>query len=301
MAIGEPALRQTPITRLAWKFSRNLATTEDSQELMAADRRAEIATAMRQDSGFARLVRAYSDELPSLGPATASARFLFVIDQFEELFHPNNRHNLDAKALVEAVIDHFFNPHERCYVVLTMRSEYLTDCAGYLELPDVLNKSCFFVRRLDRAEMRDAIVQPTRYVLRLLQRQLSREGPGLPHNTTFDESVLERVLEDARKISDDPDHLPLLQHLLVRMWEAACAREFVREGVPERITWDDLRRAATGAPTPATSGINAPGAQDEIDDATNVLRASLENWAEFMYLRSALPEREWLDSLLRIR
>ena len=32
--------------------------------------------------------------------------------------------------MVERVIDHFFNPHPRAYVVLTMRSEHLNDCAA---------------------------------------------------------------------------------------------------------------------------------------------------------------------------
>ena len=53
--------------------------------------------------------------------------------------------------------DHFFQPHPRCHVVLTMRSEHLNDCAGYLELPDAINEAAYLVRRLDERELGDTI------------------------------------------------------------------------------------------------------------------------------------------------
>ena len=303
---------QTPVTRLAWKFSEMLEAADDvlkkriaagkvaqpnehiDQKLEAARRRAEIATVFGQGAGFARLVNAYSDELPTRGPAPKNARFLFVIDQFEELFHPNNCSNNDAEILIEAVIDHFFNPHPRCYVILTMRSEHLADCAGYLELPDAINKSFYLVRRLDDSELRDAIVGPAKYFLRLLQRRGAVEGSTLLDDILFNEPVIQRLLTDVAKITNDTDHLPLLQHILARTWEAACEREGVdgERQIPEQILWADLERAVE----PRSQ--QAPGWLHE-QDSVNTLRSSLENWAEAMYLDRSPERQARIDVVLR--
>ena len=89
--VSTALVAQTPITRLAWKFSQSLEAPAASKETgdagdAATARRAEIAAVFRQGAGFSRLVDNYFDELPALGPAREGARFLFVIDQFEELF-----------------------------------------------------------------------------------------------------------------------------------------------------------------------------------------------------------------------
>lgn len=281
---------QTPITRLAWKFSQLLAPTGSLDG--DAQRRAEIADVFRQEAGFSRLVKAYSEELPACGPENENARFLFVIDQFEELFHPNNRDNADASILIEAVIDHFFNPHPRCYVVLTMRSEHLADCAGYLELPDAINKSSYLVRRLDERELREAIVGPAKVYLRLLQRRAA-PGTSLPDDVEFDADVIARLLVDVKRISSDADHLPLLQHLLARIWETACHREGRPcDQVPARLTWADLERAV--APRSAQPGgwLRDPG-------AANTLRLSLENQAEAVYRQRDAEQRAQIDVVLR--
>ena len=301
--IGAPisAPIYTPITRLAWKFAKLLqpATSPEKE----ATRLADIAAVFRQEAGFARLVDTYADEmLVRPGPAAESVRLLFVLDQFEELFHPTNQGVEDARLMVERVIDHFFNPHPRCFVVLTMRSEHLNDCAGYLELPDAINKASYLVRRLDEQELQEAIVGPAQRFLRLLQRRERAGAQPLPAAVEFDPLVVERLLRDVSAITQDPDHLPLLQHLLARLWEAAMQREAVVDGVPARIEPADLRCAVMalqpGATAPATD--SATGAVSmPFNDATNVLRASLENWAEAIYLRHPEPQRVRLDEVLR--
>lgn len=290
---------QTPITRLAWKFSQLLAPPDASAPAgadepdAAALRRAEIATVFRQGAGFSRLVDNYFDELPPLGPARERARFLFVVDQFEELFHPNNRGLADAKILVEAVIDHFFNPNPRCFVILTMRSEHLADCAGFLELPDAINKSSYLVRRLDDAELREAIVGPAKVFLRL-QRRGAADGQRLPEDIVFDEPVIRRLLADVALITGDADHLPLLQHVLARVWEAASARNAADGALqlPARIVWSDLERAVDPGPVRAPGWLAA-------QPAVNTLRSSLENCAEAVYRERPPERRAQIDQVLR--
>lgn len=317
--IGEASVpaNQTPITRLAWKFSQQLQPAElsvrrrlekagkidDTNPLDAEQedvRRLDgIAKIFRQGAGFARLIDAYTEDLPAAGPDRENARFLFVIDQFEELFHPNNKGNEDTRILIEAVIDHFFSPHPRCFVILTMRSEHLADCAGYLELPDAINESVYLVRRPDEGELREAIAGPAKVFLRMLQRGDS--NPALPDEIIFDDAVIARLLNDVERIADDPDHLPLLQHLLARIWEVASARCGVdgEHGVPNEIQWGDLERAVD--PTSREAGWL--GQQEDTakpgGKLLNTLLASLENWAKATYEGKSDDDRKYLDFVLR--
>ena len=302
---------QTPITRLAWKFSqqleaahvvlaKNIAAGRNSvpeepiePEAEAAHRRADIENVFRQSAGFARLVDSYFDELRYLGPELKNARFLFVIDQFEELFNRNNRQCPDARKLIEAVIDHFFKPHPHCYVILTMRSEHLADCASYLELPDAINKSSYLVRRLDRDELEEAIVGPAKYFLRLIHRGGAVDGSTLPDDIVFDKPVIERLLHDVGQMTGNPDHLPLLQHVLARVWQAACEREHVdgQRQLPAAILWSDLEQAV------APGNKLSPGWLRE-DASVVTLRDSLENWASFVYRERTKSQQLQIDVVL---
>ena len=279
----------TPITRLARKFAALLRPAESPER--AAERLADIEARLREERGLAKLVRQYSDVLQAPpGPDPKDARFLFVIDQFEELFHPTTRQVEDARLLVERVIDHFFSPHPRCFVVLTMRSEHLNDCAGFLELPDAINKASYLVRRLDENDLASAIAGPAARLLRLLQRA-ELESMRLPEAIQFDPDVVARLLHDVQAIVDDNDHLPLLQHALARTWEAAILRVRDRLDFPDQIVAADLFVAATTRPY---DGATLPGPSE-----LNVLRASLENWAEATYAQHDAAARAQLDAVLR--
>ncbi|MBK6852936.1 MAG: hypothetical protein IPG93_15230 [Burkholderiales bacterium] len=281
----------TPITRLARKFAALLRSRGSPADDDA--RLVEIAARLREELGFAHLVDLYTDELAAPpGPDPKDARFLFVIDQFEELFHPTTRQSKDANLLVERVIDHFFSPHPRCYIVLTMRSEHLNDCAGFLELPDAINKSSYLVRRLDEDELKDAIVKPPRRLLRLMK--LADEGTArLPLDVEFDAGVIARLVRDTRRISDDPDHLPLLQHALARTWQAAIKRVADQLDLPGLLTVDDLAVAAGGV-----AGGGEVHASTSLAESVNVLRASVEHWAEAAYQRHDDQGKAHLDLLM---
>lgn len=288
------ARRHSPVTRLARRFAA-LLKSRGSDEA-DAKRQAEIAEVFRQEAGFARLLDTYAAELAvPPGPDAADARVLFVLDQFEEIFHPTNKGVADASILVERVLDHFFNPHPHCHVVLTMRSEHLNDCAAYLELPDAINKSSYLIRRLDDDELREAITGPAQRFLRLQARSAEAAGQALPlpPEVRFDAAVLERLLQDAKAITHDPDHLPLLQHLLARLWEAALQREEVDMPVPARVTEADLARAVAG------KAAASPGEVPPLGERVNTLRACVENWPETLYGLHDAPQRAQLDDLFR--
>jgi hypothetical protein len=291
------ARRHTPITRLARRFATLLKPCASEAE--STQRLADIAQVFRQEAGFARLMDTYAGQLAvPPGPDPEHAHVLFVLDQFEELFHPTNQGVADGSLLVERVIDHFFSPHPHCYVVLTMRSEHLNDCAAFLELPDAINKSSYLIRRLSSDELREAIVGPAQRFLRLVARS-DQTGRALPPCVHFEPAVLQRALRDAQMLTHDPDHLPLLQHLLARLWEAALQREEMGVAVPSHITEIDLVRAVHAGNSAGNSAGIGVGNAKPLDDQINVLRACVENWPESMYRWHAPAQQHQLDALLR--
>ncbi len=143
---------------------------------------------------------------------------LLLVDQFEELFRFRDESAgsdaaNDADAFIRLLLDATRPPRPgaeaidtdaEVYVVLTMRSDFLGDCALFTGLPEAINDSQFLTPRLTREQYREAIEGPARLC-----------GGGL-------QSVLvSRLLNDMR---DDPDQLPVLQHALMRMWTRAARR-----------------------------------------------------------------------------
>ncbi len=287
--------RRTALTRLVWRLEKDwLRGPPDPQ------RREDMAQILRRPGGFGRLVDAYSSDLAlPVGVETSQARILLVIDQFEELFDRSNLDDPDARLLIERVIDHFHTAarldnvsRQRCFVVLTMRSEHLNDCAAYPGLADAINRSSYLVSRLEEADLREAIVRPVERFLRLRQRQQRRQkqagGPALPEAIDIDATVVDRLVADTERLAHNPDHLPLLQHALARTWAAALYREQQPTGgLPQRITRSDLIVAVRG-PMSAEEG-----PQPDLADDENTLMLSLQHCAEAMYLRCfATQERQ---------
>jgi len=295
-AADRAARRHSPVTRLVRRFAKLLKSRGSAEA--DEQRLEEMAEVFRQEGGFARLLEAHGHEFEvPPGPDPADARVLFVIDQFEEIFHPTNKAEPgepdEAAVLVERLLDHFFRPHPRCYVVITMRSEHLNDCAAFLELPDAINKSSFLVRRLDADELREAMVGPAQRFLRLMARTHAGTPTGakLPAQVEFEPAVLQRLLRDVTAITRDPDHLPLLQHMLARLWQAALERDDAMDALaPARITVADLARAVNAA---------KPGVDAALADGVNTLRESVHNWPERIYLDHDEANRARLEALLR--
>ena len=165
----------------------------------------------------------------SLGLAAAARRMLqdtgdsllVVADQFEELFRFGRIAKSDgaaerAAACVDLLLNASLQEGIPVYVVLTMRSDYLGDCAQFTGLPEALNDSQFLVPRMTRAQLRDAIECPVavggaQITSRLVQRLLHEieEMPSRPNESNA-----------ARRAQDE---LPVLQHALMRMWEVSRA------------------------------------------------------------------------------
>jgi tetratricopeptide (TPR) repeat protein len=132
---------------------------------------------------------------------------LIVVDQFEELFRYEALASVTGDAahvseramafvsLLQEVGSHHDLP---IYVVLTMRSDFLGDCAQFYRLPEAINRGQYLVPRMNRDERRLAIA-----------------GPASVAGGEIEPVLLTRLVND---VGDNPDQLSILQHALNRTW-----------------------------------------------------------------------------------
>jgi tetratricopeptide (TPR) repeat protein len=132
---------------------------------------------------------------------------LVVVDQFEDIFRVASSH--DATRFIDLLlaVEQDLSPSFRVYVVLTMRTDRLGECAEFEGLPEALNRSQYLVPRLTGDELREAI-----------------EGPAALTDTAIAPELVQRLVIEA---AEGRDQLPLLQHLLMTLWEG---RETGRDG-----------------------------------------------------------------------
>src|SRR5919106_1059111 len=130
-------------------------------------------------------------------------KLLIVVDQFEELFRfravRENTNADEAAAFVKLLLEASQQRELSIYVVLTMRSDFLGDCAQFQGLPEAINDGQYLIPRMTRDERRLAIT-----------------GPATVGGGEMSPPLVNRLLND---VGDNPDQLPILQHALMRTWE----------------------------------------------------------------------------------
>lgn len=152
------------------------------------------ATLRRGASGILEVTREAS--LPS------AAKLLILVDQFEELFRfmqSATRGALDeAQAFVKLLLEAAEQRDLPVYVVLTMRSEFLGQCAPLPGLADAMNQGLYLLPSMTRDQLRGAIQEPI-----------------TAHEGTITNRLVNRLLND---LGGNIDQLPILQHALMRLW-----------------------------------------------------------------------------------
>jgi hypothetical protein len=183
-----------PIGRLA----RALA----SPEILGNDRTDDESVALieatlrRGPLGLIEIVRG--------ADALKGATLLVMIDQFEEIFRYRERIAADeADAFVALLLASAVQSEVAIYVVITMRSDYLGDCAMFHGLPEAVSDSQYLTPRLTREDLELAIA-----------------GPARVFGGQVEPKLLNRLIND---FGTDPDQLPLLQHALARLWSRCTA------------------------------------------------------------------------------
>lgn len=127
----------------------------------------------------------------------------FLIDQFEEIFRfidiSDNDEQNDARLFVNLVLTAVNQSKLPVYVALTMRSDFIGECAAFPGLTQLINSSNYLVPHMTREQKRVAI-----------------EGPIAVAGGKISQRLVKRLLSD---IGTSQDQLPVLQHALMRTWD----------------------------------------------------------------------------------
>jgi uncharacterized RDD family membrane protein YckC len=217
-----------PANKPIWALAQALAVPgvlfgakpgEDADEL----RLDQIIDATLRISALG-LVDIYQQAWPS-----GDVNLLVVIDQFEELFryrkltgsNEPDRYGLSEEsiAFVKLLLEATAQREYPIYVAITMRSDFLGDCAQIEGLPEAINEGQYLVPRMTRAERRTAI-----------------EGPVAVGGKRISPVLLTRLVND---VGDNPDQLSILQHALNRT-AARAARDVEAAGELLPGHYDDI-------------------------------------------------------------
>ena len=150
-----------------------------------------------------------ADEKGKAALKREAANLIILIDQFEEFFtNPENYHkgvpSRDANLVLNLLLETAriaFEEDLPIYIVFTMRSDYIGQCAAFRGLPEYIGFSQFFVPRLNRTQLQQVIEEPATLSGNRITRRLT-----------------ERLIHD---LTEGVDQLPIVQHALNQVWHAA--------------------------------------------------------------------------------
>jgi DNA polymerase III delta subunit len=83
-------------------------------------------------------------------------------------------------------------------VVLTLRSDFLSQAQAYRPLNDALQGQTWLLGPMSRDELKEAVA-----------------GPAKKQEVYFEKGLIERILDD---VGDEPGNLPLLEFALTQLW-----------------------------------------------------------------------------------
>ena len=146
-------------------------------------------------------------ELLQVNEQAAGTNLLVLVDQFEEIFRlersADARGSEESRAFINLLLESVQAPDVAVYIVITMRTDYLGKCPISHGLPEALNASQYLTPRPSRDELRSAI-----------------EAPARMFGCEIEPELVNHILN---AMGTDPDQLPLMQHMLMRMWRKANA------------------------------------------------------------------------------
>jgi hypothetical protein len=293
----------TPLRRLARKFCAVLKEVDAPRERLE-----HCVALLRQPNGLSEMVTRFGRDLRDsdwvdLRIAEVQVNFLFLIDQFEEIFHPTNvkpEVARDCTELVNRIVEQFNSRHKQICVAITMRSEHLNDCTRYQDLPDAINETAYLVKRLDPGQFRDAIARPAMRFLRKCVAEEANDWSGAsteqpaasavqwPEQIAFEPRLVERLRRDSEGVlalHDHADYLPLLQHLLFWIWKAASDR-CGGQPVPDMLRIADLTVAVLGRDRSGEAG-------ETLDEKLNSLTECFENQCECIFGQYKDRQERW--------
>jgi energy-coupling factor transporter ATP-binding protein EcfA2 len=201
---------RSPLYNLSKSISRNLRISNEES----------VEVELRR--GFSSLVETYKssslyideesdswiqgDEASRKDMQRNAANLLIVADQFEEFFtNPENYYrnspSADSQLVINLLLETARISIEKnlpIYVLCTMRSDYIGQCAAFRGLPEFIGFSQFFVPRLKRKEIVQVVKEP-----------------AFLHGDRISNRLVERVVYD---LGEGIDQLPVLEHAMNEVW-----------------------------------------------------------------------------------
>jgi hypothetical protein len=128
------------------------------------------------------------------------SNLLIVVDQFEELFRfeKTGKENKEQAIFFVELLKQAVASKYPIYIILTMRSDFLGNSAGFPGLLELINESQYLIPRLKRQELQRTIEEPAKI-----------------GKATFSHPLISSILND---LIDSQDQLPQLQHALRLTW-----------------------------------------------------------------------------------
>lgn len=144
-------------------------------------------------------------ELISQFQLVGDHKFLFIIDQFEDLFRLRNYSNEiefyeEALQYVNLFVEALNSLKYQVYVVISIRSDFTDDCVMFPVLAEYINRSSVLVPKMTRQQVREVVLSPLRAM-----------------NVKIDDAAIIQILNDSATLDD---MLPRLQHAMHRTWES---------------------------------------------------------------------------------
>ena len=138
-----------------------------------------------------------------------AANLIILVDQFEEFFTNPENYSKGVPSRNATLVLNLLLETSRIalqedlpvYIVFTMRSDYIGQCAAFRGLPEFIGFSQFFVPRLNRTQLQQVI-----------------EEPAVLSGNRITRRLTERLIHD---LTEGVDQLPILQHALNQIWHAA--------------------------------------------------------------------------------
>jgi uncharacterized delta-60 repeat protein len=154
---------------------------------------ASLRTDLRRDVDALRLaIQQYLVSQPE------DAKFVLVVDQFEELFTQCENES-ERDQFIAALVNAAQSAAGRMMVILTLRADFYGHCAAYPDLAGLLSANQVLVGAMSRDELRRAITLPAK------QAGLALES-----------GLVELVLQDAQ---GEAGALPMVSHALMETWK----------------------------------------------------------------------------------
>lgn len=185
-----------PIDNLAESLLIRDAEYSNLSEEDKLIRKTIISTVLRSSSlGLVEVVRQLkTDDFQNV---------LILVDQFEELFRYRKLESAtsdldESSAFVNLLLEAIHQYEEPIYIALTMRSDFIGECAQFPDLTQMINDSHYLIPQMTRDQKRVAI-----------------EGPIAVGGGKVAPRLTQQLLND---VGDSPDQLPILQHALMRTW-----------------------------------------------------------------------------------